>query len=88
VAEVSAALSAWCKRLDRDPKRTAIWICSLCPNRHVRDWRDWRAPRTAPREGSESSCQAGLPGPAAMAHHLSRRCHIICQCLHCFYTYL
>ena len=34
VAEVSAALSAWCERHGRDPKRTAIWICSLCLNQH------------------------------------------------------
>jgi len=30
--EVSAALSAWAERTDRDPKRTYIWICSLCLN--------------------------------------------------------
>ena len=34
VAEVSAALSAWCDRQKRDPKRTRIWICSLCLNQH------------------------------------------------------
>ena len=34
VAEVSAALSAWVDRTDRDPKRTYIWICSLCLNQH------------------------------------------------------
>ena len=34
VAEVSAALSAWCERCERDPKRTPIWICSLCLNQH------------------------------------------------------
>ena len=34
VAEVSAALSAWCDRHERDPKRTPIWICSLCLNQH------------------------------------------------------
>ena len=34
VVEVSAALSAWCERHERDPKRTAIWICSLCLNQH------------------------------------------------------
>ena len=32
MVEVSAALSAWCERYERDPKRTAIWICSLCLN--------------------------------------------------------
>ena len=32
VAEVSAALSAWAERTDRDPKRTYVWICSLCLN--------------------------------------------------------
>jgi hypothetical protein len=32
VAEVSAALSGWADRTDRDPKRTYIWICSLCLN--------------------------------------------------------
>jgi serine/threonine protein kinase len=32
VAEVSAALSAWAARTERDPKRTCIWICSLCLN--------------------------------------------------------
>ena len=34
VAEVSAALSAWVDRTGRDPKRTSIWICSLCLNQH------------------------------------------------------
>ena len=34
VVEVSAALSAWAERTDRDPKRTRIWICSLCLNQH------------------------------------------------------
>ena len=32
VVEVSAALSAWTVRAERDPKRTRIWICSLCLN--------------------------------------------------------
>ena len=34
VAEVSAALSAWTERTGRDPKRTRIWLCSLCLNQH------------------------------------------------------
>jgi len=34
VAEVSAALSAWAERSERNPKRTRIWICSLCLNQH------------------------------------------------------
>ena len=34
VAEVSAALSAWTERAARDPRRTRIWICSLCLNQH------------------------------------------------------
>ena len=34
VAEVSAALSAWTERGGRDPKKTRIWICSLCLNQH------------------------------------------------------
>ena len=34
VAEVSAALSAWTELNERDPKRTRIWICSLCLNQH------------------------------------------------------
>jgi hypothetical protein len=32
MTEVSAALSAWAERTDCDPKRTYIWICSLCLN--------------------------------------------------------
>ena len=34
VTEVSGALSAWTKRGGRDPRRTRIWICSLCLNQH------------------------------------------------------
>jgi len=34
VAEVSAALSTWAERTKQDPKRTNIWICSLCLNQH------------------------------------------------------
>ena len=34
VAEVASALAAWADRAGRDPKRTRIWICSLCLNQH------------------------------------------------------
>jgi hypothetical protein len=34
VASIADALSRWTKRTDRDPKRTYIWICSLCLNQH------------------------------------------------------
>ena len=34
VEEVATALSAWTERAGRDPKRTRIWICSLCLNQH------------------------------------------------------
>lgn len=31
---VANALSRWTERTNRDPKRTYIWICSLCLNQH------------------------------------------------------
>ena len=34
LSQVSAALSAWTERNLRNPKRTYIWICSLCLNQH------------------------------------------------------
>ena len=43
VAEVSAALSAWADRTGRNPKRTRIWICSLCLNQHGFEARMLRA---------------------------------------------
>jgi len=34
VKAVTAALAGWCNKNTRDPKRTRVWICSLCLNQH------------------------------------------------------
>jgi len=34
VVSVASALQRWCDRRGRNPKRTYIWICSLCLNQH------------------------------------------------------
>ena len=35
VTEVAAALSDWTIKIDHDPKRAHIWVCSLCLNQHA-----------------------------------------------------
>ena len=34
VLSVGSALQRWTARVGRDPKRTYVWICSLCLNQH------------------------------------------------------
>lgn len=34
LASVAGALAQWVEKSNRDPKRTYIWICSLCLNQH------------------------------------------------------
>ena len=34
VASVASALARWAEQNNRNPKRTYIWICSLCLNQH------------------------------------------------------
>jgi hypothetical protein len=34
VASVASALGRWAEQNDRNPKRTYVWICSLCLNQH------------------------------------------------------
>lgn len=34
LASVAHALSRWSKKSNRDPKRTYMWVCSLCLNQH------------------------------------------------------
>eukprot|EP00041_Stephanoeca_diplocostata_P031845 m.1002333 g.1002333 ORF g.1002333 m.1002333 type:complete len:487 (-) comp24036_c0_seq4:1158-2618(-) len=35
VTDVVSALVDWCERRQLDPKRTYVWICSLCVNQHA-----------------------------------------------------
>ena len=51
VAEVSAALSAWAERSERDATRTYIWICSLCLNQHRIDGGEAATPDLAKEFG-------------------------------------
>ena len=53
VAEVAAALSTWCKRTERDPKQTPIWICSLCLNQHRLGGGDAATPEDLAKEFGE-----------------------------------
>jgi serine/threonine protein kinase len=53
VAEVSAALSAWTERTERHPKRTYIWICSLCLNQHRLGGGDAATPEDLAKEFGE-----------------------------------
>ena len=34
VKSVADALHRWAERTERDPKRTYVWICSMCLNQH------------------------------------------------------
>ena len=53
ITEVSAALSAWTERAGRDPKRTHIWICSLCLNQHRIELGNAVAPEDLAKEFGE-----------------------------------
>ena len=53
IAEVSAALSAWTERASRDPKKSHIWICSLCLNQHRMDLGNAAAPADLAKEFGE-----------------------------------
>lgn len=44
ILSIGNALQRWAERVERDPKRTYIWICSLCLNQHRISLQDTKTP--------------------------------------------